>query len=218
VKLLRLAVIPAVLAITVLSAVPALAHEVKEFKIAVVCKTDTGQICVKVQGMAEDLPKDSPAGRTIVLALFGVDKAGKATDLQNMVNIPLGNGSVNQTACFKAVTSGDFDHFVIKWQKTLEGPDHLKDLVISEMVKDSYGKDKKVDLEEGAVVVKKVQSCTAAATSPAATATASASAARTAVLASTGGFDFRFPLIAAALLVVGVSLLLVSVARGRSAG
>ncbi len=53
--------------------------------------------------------------------------------------------------------------------------------------------------------------------SASATPSPSASANTVAVLAETGGFDFRFPLIGLALLVAGGALYLISASRGRSA-
>jgi hypothetical protein len=191
VKLWKLLSVPGAILAAGLFATPALANVATFSDIKINC-VQAGNVCVQAEVKTAAFDSD----KHVVVTLFG-HKQGAAEDklmkLATSDKVVVKKGDKELNFCFKDVTTTGFD----KFQVVIESADNDLKVV-------------KGESEE------QMNNCPVTqTTSPAQS--ASASAARTAVLASTGGFDFRFPLIAAVLLVVGVSLVLVSVSRGRSA-
>jgi hypothetical protein len=194
VKLWKLLSIPAAILAAALFATPALANKATFSDIKITC-AEAGHVCVDAKVSTAEFPEGGT--RHVIVTLKGI-KQGEDEFKVLATSQPQAVKDTDTTFhfCFDKVTTTDIEKFKVEIKKSGD-----EDLVVKEGVSMEQRNDCPVVAET---------------TSPAQT-VASASAARTAVLASTGGFDFRFPLIAAALLVVGVSLLLVSVSRGRSA-
>lgn len=205
-KLVKLLIVPAVALLSLGLAVPAFAHSAS-LTITSTCDTHTGKICVDLKGTLAD---DNDA-RTIILGLFPAGSQAQ-TPLETLqITLPSNrDGKHSQfdsgSVCFDAVkgVSGPFD---VKYLGTVGDQDLA--LTIN---------DKPVD--KGDVVLKGVATCTATSPSPSPSASASAPAATpsatpVATLAQTGGFDFRYPIIGLAVVVVGLGLFLVSMSRGR---
>jgi hypothetical protein len=191
VKLWKLLSVPGAILAAGLFATPALAN-VATFKNIMINCAKAGNVCVQAEVKTELFDTD----KHVTVTLFGHkqgDEAAKFTKLATSEKVVVKKGATEFKFCFENVTTTGFD----KFKAVIKSADD--DLAVKEGVSTAQMNNCPVTQT----------------TSPAQS--ASASAARTAVLASTGGFDFRFPLIAAVLLVVGVSLVLVSVSRGRSA-
>jgi hypothetical protein len=193
VKLWKLLSVPVAIVAAGLFATPALAN-VATFKNVMINCVQAGNVCVQSEVKTAAFDAD----KHVTVTLLG-HKQGATDDkfmkLATSDKVVVKKGETEFKFCFQNVTTAGFDKFKV----VIESADN--DLKVAKGESEEQKNDCPVVTQT---------------TSPAQT-VASASAARTAVLASTGGFDFRFPLIAAALLVVGVSLLLVSVSRGRSA-
>lgn len=199
-KFLKVLIVPAMLLLSVVMATPALAHEATLMGIQAECRN--GQICIDVD---ITIPKSGNEARTIKFGLFGVNGQTLTNLGEVTVDLPASNGKVqdvNVTRCFRKVT-GTFDHFLVKYEGA------SGDLTLN----DSTGNE----IKTGDKVLDRIASCAAPTPTPPPTPTATPTATpAAAALASTGGFDFRFPLVGLTVLVGGVALLLVSVSRGRS--
>lgn len=209
-KFLKVLIVPAVIVVSVMIAVPALAHAVTNVSVTSKCVA-TGQICIHLSGT---IPEQGNEKRTIRFDLFGVngstvsDRLGEVTfDLpastgtEQTINVP--------DQCFTVVT-GAYDHFLVKYEGTVSG-----DIQLSKTVKDTAGNNQQVRIGAGDTVADNIPPCVAPTSTATQTATPTATPAA-AALASTGGFDFRFPLVGLTVIVAGLALLLVSLSRGRS--
>lgn len=209
-KLLKLLIVPAVVVLSVVMAVPAFAHDVTKVSVTSKC-TATGQICIHFSGT---IPADGNDKRTIKFDLFGVKGSTLSDSLGEVTfDLPASTGTeqtINLDQCFNAVTA-TFDHFLVKYEGTVSG-----DLELFKTVKDAAGKEQQVRIDVGDTVVDNIAPCVAQATPTPQTPTPTASAAAATTLAGTGGLDFRYPLVGLTAVVAGLALLLVSASRGRS--
>ena len=207
-KLVRLLCIPAVIAATALAAVPAYANHAAISKLTGTCD-QTNKICVHIEVTPSAIPQGQ--SRTVTLQLLGHAKGAASADLTPIdgatITITLTsaqNGHLQTfDRCFEDVDTSKFDKFAVK---ATAGPD--------------------IDLQGSTTVQSDVVMCSTPSPSPSASNSASPSPSTQTgatatptpaaqALAATGGFDYRFPLIGLPILVGGLALLLVTVARGR---
>jgi hypothetical protein len=222
VKVLKLLIVPAVLLISLLMAVPASAHGLQNATVQVGCGTGThaGQVCVTLSG-------DIEAGNDERFVFFDVYATGSSTSLgEIMFDLPAfdsrtgANNHFSQQLCFPAITNSNASSFTVKVVKVTSDSNgqHPSDLVIHL----PNHNDITFDAEhQPSTPVGDTDKCVAPPTSPSPSTPAnsspspSPSANTTVALAQTGGFDFRFPLIGLTVLVAGLALFLVSSSRGR---
>jgi hypothetical protein len=231
VKFFKLLTVPAVLALGVLLAVPAFAHSLGGATIEVACGSgqQAGQVCVHLKGQIAE----GTAERFVFVDVFAQSDKTFTTSLGEVVfditAFDSKNASKNQfdqTLCFPAIkgsTATSFTVAIVKVTSDSAGK-HPADLTIhlSNGKTITFGNG-----EQPPVAVGTTDKCVApspspspspsASVSPMSSPTASPTANTTAVLAQTGGFDFRFPLVGLVLLVAGGSLFFISASRGRSA-
>ncbi len=201
-RLLKLLTLPAVLLLTGLLAIPVYANHAKVTELTGTCK-QTGQICFHIVFTPDDIP--AYGSRTITVKLLGRHEGSNdfvETGVSKDITIPGSQNRKEQTvdACFDQVDTSQFVEFKVK---VVAGDG--------------------IDLDDSTVTNSDKFECQKSTPTPtpshsaSATPSPSASANTVAVLAETGGFDFRFPLIGLALLVAGGALYLISASRGRSA-
>jgi len=175
------------------------------------CTSQT-EVCFDLTVSTSDFPAE---GRDVTVALLGHMKGD--ADAKHFVPVGqpktvhldqnLDNAMIK--VCFSDVMTTDFDSFEI-----VVAAVHPQDFQVNGKAKVTFGPF--------------ANNCPAPTPSPtptpaptptpsgAPTPTPTPSANTGAVLASTGGFDFRFPLIGLAILVAGATLFVVSASRGRS--
>ena len=218
-KLFRLLTVPAVLLFTIMMAVPASAHHITEVVLSQTCDKDTGKVCVQLTGSVQPATDE----RIVTLRLLGQkgsDTPVKVGDVT--IKVPQNHGQTatsfdSGVICF-AASFGTFDTFSIQWVQVTDAAGKPADLSIKLKTGETFTQG-----NLPATLVTGIKPCTTPAPTPTPTPTASASpsasasptAKAVAALAQTGGFDFRFPLVGLAVLVVGLTLLLVSAGRGR---
>ncbi len=203
-KLVRLLCIPAVIAATAMGAVTAYAHVATVSNVAATCQGGT-KFCLT---MHADLEKSE--GRDIIVKVVG-HKGDADTSLHTFtVHLAPGQQDISKdkdghNLCVD-VTPGQFDSFKIMISKP-EGSD--LDLTVEGV--DDHG-----------VITIPGTKCEAPSPSPSASPSTSTGSnvsptptPAAQALAATGGFDYRFPLIGLPILVAGLALLLVTLARGR---
>jgi hypothetical protein len=216
-KVFKLLAAPAVLLLGFVLAAPVSAHEITNVTVTVACQTSSGKVCVTLTG---DIPASGNDARNVFFDLFASGSTTKLDEIE--FSLPASNGSIqhfNQTICFKAI-SGDVAGFTVKVVKVTDSQGNLSDLSIQ------IG-DKTINFtadSQPATAVGDTGRCTPPTPTPTPTPTGGSgggtptpTANTTVALAQTGGFDFRFPLIGLALVVVGGILFVVSASRGRSA-
>jgi hypothetical protein len=214
-KVLKLLAAPAVLLLGLVLAAPVSAHELTNVTVTVACQTSSGQVCVTLTG---DIPASDNEARNVFFDLFASGSTAKLDEIE--FNLPASNGSLqhfSKTICFKAI-SGDISGFTVEVVKVTDSQGNLSDLVL-------HIGDKTITFKavsQPATVVGETGKCAPQTSTPtpagggAGTPTPTATANTTVALAQTGGFDFRFPLIGLALLVIGGILFVVSASRRRS--
>src|SRR5262245_57156327 len=194
-------------------AAPASAHELTNVVLTTTCNS-AGKICVDVTGTI----KDGMDKRIVTLDLLGQNGTATPTKLdEKTISIPANHTGQDVQfdsgqICFGAVT-GTFDHFLIKWVSVTDDQGNPADLAIT--LTDASGQQVTFTQKDlPAILVPNIKPCTSPPPSPSAPAP-SPTANTTAVLAQTGGFDYRFPLIGLAVIVAGLALFLVSSSRAR---
>jgi hypothetical protein len=232
VKFVKLLTIPAVLLVSLVMAVPAFAHTFDKGKLDSSCDKTTGQICLTLSGTIEP----GFDARTVTFQLYGMKGTTETLLAGNTVSFDLPANPQNNAAgkpnspldfpavkkCFTAVTTGNFDSFVVKVTgvtdtKTTKAADIHMDLTVNGAKQTTTVE---FPNETAVTVVTGISPCIANTPPPGnggGTPTPTTSANTTVALAQTGGFDFRFPLIGLVLLVAGGALFVVSASRGRSA-
>lgn len=192
-KLLKLLCIPAVIAAAALAAVPAYAHNATVSNIAVTCTGGT-KLCLTFHADLENSD-----GRDVTVTVHGIKGTADTTLGTFKVHLTPGQHDYSKDASGKdicvQVTAGQFDSFKVNIVPTDEENNDL-------------------DLTVTGTTTFPGSTCVAA--SPPSSPSPSPSASPVAqALAATGGFDYRFPLVGLPILVGGLALLLVTVARGR---
>jgi len=170
------------------------------------CTSQT-KVCFDLTVTTTDFP--AQGGRDITVTLLGHkkgDAADKVTQIGQPQTVHLDKDLTDKKlppVCFEDVKTTDFDSFSLEIK-----PDNAADFTVN-------GKAKVVLGPFDNVCPTPTPTPTA---TPSATASPSASpsANTTVVLANTGGFDYRFPLIGLVILVAGAALFVVSASRGRS--
>lgn len=236
-KFVKLLTVPAVLLLSVLTAVPAFAHAINESAITIGCGTgdNAGRVCVTISGTLSDVTE-----RFVFVDIFPKGADITATDAQGKPKNSLGeivfdikgSSTLPMTRCFDKIqsTATSFTVAIMKVTSDSAGTtasdldfDSLKvngsALVINGRTVTDL--DFNATDDKGPVALTDVAAC---ATTPTQQPPSGGGGggqpptANTAVpLASTGGFDFRFPLIGLLLLVAGGALFVISASRGRSA-
>ena len=212
-KFLKVLIIPAVVLLSVVVATPAFAHDVVRAKVTQTC--ENGQICVKLEGDTVS----GTAKRIVKLQLFS-DGTNVGETMLTVPAFDQTNPHFTAKACFPAVTNGNTTKFTVVVANVVDKDNKDSDLT----VKDEHGRiifQFDDEHRDSVVLFEDVQPCIAPTPTPTATPTPTPTATPTATpaaaaLASTGGFDFRFPLVGLTVLVGGLALLLVSLSRGRS--
>lgn len=195
-KLLKLLCIPAAVAAAALAAVPVYAHNATVSNIAVTCTGGT-KLCLTFHADLEN-----SEGRDVTVTVHGIKGTADTTLGTFKVHLTPGQHDYSKDSTGKdlcvQVTAGQFDSFKVTIVPTDEANNDL-------------------DLTVNGPTTFPGSTCVAA-QSPPATSSPSPSASASPVaqaLAATGGFDYRFPLLGLPILVGGLALLLVTVARGR---
>jgi hypothetical protein len=216
VRLLKLLIVPAVLLFSVVMAAPAFAHEATISGLTASCD-QSGKICVDFTVTTAGFDDN---GRDILLNLLG-----RKPNTSEFVDTGITPVRVHLTkdlkdksfhVCFPGAPPAGFDQFEVK---ITVPPDVLDSH--GKPIKDQNGNPIKNDLDlgEGSTLTSQPFSASTCATPPPPSPSPSASASAattTTTLASTGGFDFRFPLIGLTLLVAGGTLYVIGASRGRS--
>jgi hypothetical protein len=177
-----------------------------EISAKLTCSSAT-KVCFDLTVSTADF---SPDTRHFTLTLLGHkkgDASGKFTPIGQSQDLALQNNLNNADVpniCFDNVTTTDFDSFKLDIEAV---GDNLTVNGHTEVALGPFDSNCPTPLPSPSPSVP-------ASPSP----SPSPSANTTVVLAQTGGFDFRFPLIGLTLLVAGGALYLVSASRGRSAG
>lgn len=174
------------------------------------CTSQT-KVCFDLTVSTSQFPQQ---GRDITVTLLG-HKKGDA-DAKHFV--PVGSSQTvhlndNLDAkkiqvCFNDVKTSDFDAFELNIK-----PDNAEDFDINGKTEVTFGPF----ANNCPTPTPSPSPSSSASASPIPSPSPSASANTVAVLANTGGFDFRFPLIGLVVLVAGAALFVVSASRGRSA-
>jgi hypothetical protein len=217
-KLVKLLTVPAVLLLSLLMVVPAFAHGLAKATIAVGCGTGetVGQVCVHIHGDNED----SNLERFLFFDLFAT---GSSTSLGEIVfHVKVGSitsdTTFDQTQCFHAVTNNPATSFVVRLVKVTSDaagqvPSDFQFLAAGQTKPfiDFDGKSSKpVDVGTSGQCLIPTQPVSPPRTQSNPTPTPP-------TLAQTGGFDYRWPIAGLSLLVAGLTLLLVTGLRRRSA-
>jgi hypothetical protein len=173
--------------------------------------TSATKVCMKLTIVATDFNET----HTLHLALLGRHKgADDFTKIGDLDNVTVStDGTTTPTVCLDNVTTSDFVSFKLQVTAGDAGVT-LADVTTPKVEKST------VTLGPFDNSCPAMQTSPSPSPSPTTTTAPSTSptANTAAVLAQTGGFDFRFPLIGLVLLVAGGALFLVSASRGRSAG
>jgi hypothetical protein len=217
-KVLRLLGVPAMVA-GMLSLVTATAYaNVATITVKLDCTSST-KVCFDLTATTKDFPQ---GGRDVVVTLMGHEKTAPSgagfVQIGQSVNLHLTNGLDGAhlaPLCFDNVKTADFD----KFELVIAAPAGVHDITINGHSKATFDFANTCPVPSPSPTPSASPSATPT-PSPSASApaspSASPSAATTVVLAQTGGFDFRFPLIGLILLVGGGTLYVVSASRGRS--
>jgi hypothetical protein len=174
-----------------------------DIKAKLNCTSQT-EVCFDLTVSTSDFPD---TGRDIKVMLFGHAKNDAKADhfvpVGEAQPVHLDKDLKDKTisVCFKDVKTTDFDKFQIEIVAVQIKPG---DFDVNGMAKVTLGP------------FDNTCPTPAPSTPTPSTPTPTTSSNTGAVLASTGGFDFRFPLLGLAILVAGATLFVVSASRGRS--
>lgn len=214
-KFLKVLIVPAVLLLSVVMAAPAFAHNATITSLTASCD-QTGKICVDFKVTTTEFDNN---GRDILLNLLG--RRPNTSDFVDAgvtpVRVHLKKDLENSPfhVCFPGAPPTGFDQFEVK----ITVPPEVLDSQ-GNPIKDQNGKPIKndLDLDKDSTLTSAAFSASTCViqTSPSPPTAIPTATPAAAALASTGGFDFRFPLVGLTVLVGGLALLLVSVSRGRS--
>jgi hypothetical protein len=216
VRVLKLLTVPAVLLVTALTAVPALAHHFTNVTVSQTCDTSNGRICVRLQGNVATGNDE----RTMFLDLFGQNGTGEPVKVGEVTFVLPANHTqssvpLDQTVCFAAVNQ-TFDHFLVKWVGVTNHAGQDADLTIQ------IGDRTITQSQLPATLVTSIAPCTAKTTTastvrekPASAPPSTPVSNTTTALAQTGGLDYRLPLIGLTVLAAGLAIVLVGASRAR---
>jgi hypothetical protein len=226
VKPLKLLIVPAVLLLGLVTAVPAFAHQVTNATLTIGCDTSKGTICVELTGTPQPGTDERILHAELVDAL-----TQKVVGSPISLDVPAYDSSkpgasFDSKACFPPVTGSNFEVWVWATDKAGNPADLTIVLTGGKTIQINPGEKVKVGKTGQCTAVSPTASPTATPTSTptatptvsptSATPTPSATATPVATLASTGGFDFRVLIAGLAILVAGLVLMLVGVSRGRT--
>jgi len=196
-KLSKLLIVPAVLVLGVVTAVPAWAHSATIANLTATCNSDH-KVCFAFDVTASDLDSQ---GRDVLVDLIDKQQNNKVLETKTEHLSP---STTNVRDCFDSSV--------------------LTSVNLTIRIRVPQGSD--LDLGQSQTSVDTQGCVTSPSPSPSPSAspptptpqtpTPTASAAVTTTLAGTGGFDFRYLLVGLTALVAGLALLLVSASRGRS--
>jgi hypothetical protein len=223
VKLVKLLTVPAVLLVSLLTAiVPAFAHGLANATIDFTCPTGTpaGQVCVHIHGDNEE-----PLHRVLTFRLTAAGSTvALAPDITFKVDVasPLpADTTFDKTQCFQPASSVSGMQLVVSLVSVTDQTGAASDFQFlakgtTKPFIDFDGANTKPIAIPGTPAV-----CPATAQSPSPSppqvqSSSSPVASPVATLAQTGGFDYRWPIAGLALLVGGITLLVLSSVRRRS--
>jgi hypothetical protein len=225
VKLVKLLTVPAVLLLSLLMVMPAMAHGLAKATIAVGCGTSgtAGQVCVHIHGDNED----SNLSRYLFFDLFATGSntsLGEIVFHVNVGNIAAGDTTFDETQCFHAVTGNPAATFVVRLVKVTSDaagqvPSDFQFLAAGQKTPfiDFDGQHSKpVDVGTAGPCAAPSPSPPSPPSPPATNSNPTATPTPPA-LAQTGGFDYRWPIAGLILLLAGLALFVVTSVRRGSA-